>query len=101
MFKLPGGELTLVKTPLQTLHAQVMEEMGGHRPPRRLGAFFSDVSPYMPSMIVGRENLASVCRLYQSIQVLSDRADHANVVMSGEDKHISVAGERTEEQVFP
>ena len=89
--QLPGGGVDLGESPLQTLHREVMEEIGWTiARPRRLGAFRRFA--YMPEYDMWAEKICQVYVAHPVHQVAPPiEPDHATVVMSGEEA-ISVLG---------
>ncbi len=89
--QLPGGSVDLGESPLQTLHREVMEEIGWTiARPRRLGAFRRFA--YMPEYDMWAEKICQVYVAHPVHQVAPPiEPDHATVVMSGEEA-ISVLG---------
>ena len=89
--QLPGGGVDLGESPLQTLHREVMEEIGWTiARPGRLGAFRRFA--YMPEYDMWAEKICQVYVAHPVHQVAPPiEPDHATVVMSGEEA-ISVLG---------
>jgi len=89
--QLPGGGVDLGESPLQTLHREIMEEIGWTiARPRRLGAFRRFA--YMPEYDMWAEKICQVYVAHPVHQVAPPiEPDHATVVMSGEEA-ISVLG---------
>ncbi|MGY9039286.1 NUDIX domain-containing protein [Sulfitobacter sp. M13] len=89
--QLPGGGIDPGESPLQTLHREVMEEIGWTiARPRRLGAFRRFA--YMPEYDMWAEKICQVYVAHPVHQVAQPiEPDHATVVMSGEEA-ISVLG---------
>lgn len=89
--QLPGGGIDPGESPLQTLHREVMEEIGWTiARARRLGAFRRYV--YMPEYDIWAEK---ICHVYVAHPVRHIappiEPDHATVVLSGEEA-VSVLG---------
>ncbi len=89
--QLPGGGIDPGESPLQTLHREVMEEIGWSIAyPRRLGAFRRFV--YMPEYDLWAEKL---CHVYVAhpIRQIADpiEPDHTTVVLSA-DESLAVLG---------
>lgn len=83
--QLPGGGIDPGESPLQTLHREVMEEIGWSiARPRRLGAFRRFV--FMPEYDLWAEKL---CHVYVAhpVRKISDpvEPDHVTVVMSADE----------------